>query len=203
MILTWSFIAVIRFFTENNEMITNPNPVSGKSDTQAIETEVLVIGGGVTGAGVMRDLALRGVRSILVDKSDLCAGASGGNHGLLHSGARYVQSDPPAAIECRRESDILKRIAPNCIEETGGMFVAADGDDQTFGEKFPELCEMAGIRCTEISPEQACQLEPHLATDIRRVYLVPDATVDPFRLALENVKPSSEASREVTFSDSL
>jgi len=94
-----------------------------------VETEVLVIGGGVTGAGIMRDLALRGIHCLLIDRHDLCAGASGGNHGLLHSGARYVSNDQQAAVECRQESDILKRLAPHCIENTGSLFVAVDGDD--------------------------------------------------------------------------
>lgn len=168
-------------------MTTTPYSFSKKSPQQRVETEVLVIGGGVTGAGVMRDLALRGVHCLLIDKRDLCAGASGGNHGLLHSGARYVLSDPPAAVECRKESDLLKRLAPNCIEETGGIFISVDGDDQEFGEQFPELCSKAGISCVEISPAEAQELEPHLTANIQKAYLVPDATVDPFRLALENV----------------
>ena len=168
-------------------MTTSPYPFSKDLSNQRIDTEVLVIGGGVTGTGVMRDLALRGVHCLLIDKRDLCAGASGGNHGLLHSGARYVQSDPPAAIECREESNILKRLAPNCIEETGGIFISVEGDDQKFGERFPELCGKAGISCEEISPARALELEPHLSTNIQKAYLVPDATVDPFRLALENV----------------
>ena len=53
---------------------------------ETFETEVLIIGGGVTGTGVMRDLALRGIHCLLIDRRDLNAGASGGNHGLLHSG---------------------------------------------------------------------------------------------------------------------
>ncbi len=168
-------------------MLQNQSSYSNKPAKQRIETEVLVIGGGVTGAGVMRDLALRGVHCLLIDKHDLCAGASGGNHGLLHSGARYVQSDPPSAVECRKESEILKQIAPNCIEETGGIFISVEGDDLDFGRQFPNFCERAGIICTEISPEEVQELEPHLATNIEKAYLVPDATIDPFRLALENV----------------
>jgi glycerol-3-phosphate dehydrogenase len=88
-------------------------PATGKTTR---ETDVLIIGGGVTGAGIMRDLALRGLRTLLIDKRDLCAGASGGNHGLLHSGARYVSSDPHSAIECRRENQLLKLPAPQCVE---------------------------------------------------------------------------------------
>lgn len=152
-----------------------------------LETDVLIIGGGVTGAGIMRDLSLRGLRTILVDKKDLCAGASGGNHGLLHSGARYVSNDLHSAIECRIENELLKRLAPQCIEETGGLFVAVEGDDPEFAVNFPALCEKAGILCERISLKEAKKLEPLLSDNMIAAYRVPDATIDPFRLALENV----------------
>lgn len=61
---------------------------------------VLVIGGGATGTGLARDLALRGVDTILVEREDLASGTTGKNHGILHSGARYVVADPPSATEC-------------------------------------------------------------------------------------------------------
>ena len=66
-----------------------------------LKTQVLIIGGGITGVGVARDLALRGVACILAERRDINSGASGANHGLLHSGARYVRNDPQAARECR------------------------------------------------------------------------------------------------------
>ena len=75
---------------------------------KTISTQVLIIGGGATGTGPARDLALRGVDCILIEKQDINAGASGGNHGLLHSGARYIASDPAAARECRDEGAIIK-----------------------------------------------------------------------------------------------
>jgi len=54
----------------------------------SLSTQVLIIGGGITGTAIARDLALRGVHSILIDRSHINAGASGANHGVLHSGAR-------------------------------------------------------------------------------------------------------------------
>ena len=158
-----------------------------KFTEQTIETEVLIIGGGVTGAGIMRDLSLRGIQTLLIDRKDLCAGASGGNHGLLHSGSRYVSSDLHSAIECREESTILKRIAPQCIEKTGGLFIAVEGDDQEFAENFETLCKPAGIDCEPISTSRARELEPLLSDKLFKAYRVPDATVDPFHLALLNV----------------
>ena len=65
----------------------------------ALDTDVLVIGGGATGAGVAWDAALRGLRVVLADRLDLAEGTSGRFHGLLHSGGRYVVKDPKAAEE--------------------------------------------------------------------------------------------------------
>ncbi|MBM4307551.1 MAG: FAD-dependent oxidoreductase, partial [Deltaproteobacteria bacterium] len=53
-----------------------------------LKTEVLIIGGGATGVGIARDLSLRGIPSLLIEKGDFLSGASGRNHGLFHSGAR-------------------------------------------------------------------------------------------------------------------
>ena len=51
--------------------------------------DVIVIGGGATGAGTARDCALRGLKVLLVERFDFTHGATGRNHGLLHSGARF------------------------------------------------------------------------------------------------------------------
>lgn len=167
------------------------------SGSRTVTTEVLVIGGGATGTGIMRDLALRGIHCRLIDKRDLCAGASGGNHGLLHSGARYVLSDPHSARECRSESEIIRRIAPQCVEDTGGLFVAVRGDDEQFAASFTELCAAAGISCRQLTPDHALAMEPQLSRELVAAYAVPDATIDPFRLTLENVNHARELNGSV------
>ncbi|MBT8409272.1 MAG: anaerobic glycerol-3-phosphate dehydrogenase subunit A [Alphaproteobacteria bacterium] len=155
--------------------------------TNTRETDVLIIGAGATGAGVMRDLALRRISSILIDRSDLNAGASGGNHGLLHSGGRYASADTQTAAECRREAEILKRIAPHCIDDCGGMFVAVEGDDETFARWFPEQCRAAGIPSEELPADTAREREPALPGAVIAAYTVPDSTIDPFSLVLGHV----------------
>src|SRR5207302_5140447 len=74
-----------------------------------LSTGVVVIGGGSTGAGVLRDLAMRGIDAVLVEKGDLASGTTGRSHGLLHSGGRYCVNDLQAAIECVEEGRILGR----------------------------------------------------------------------------------------------
>ncbi len=151
------------------------------------ETEVLIIGAGVTGTGVARDLALRGIHCLVIDQGDLDSGASGGNHGLLHSGGRYVASDPETAAECRREGELLKRLAPHCIDDCGGLFVAVEGDDPDYAAGFGERCRRAGIPSERLTPAQARRREPALSDRLIDAWTVPDASIDPFRLTLSNL----------------
>ena len=116
-----------------------------------LTTDVLVIGGGATGAGVLRDLAMRGFDAILVERGDLATGTTGRFHGLLHSGGRYVVKDPKAAVECIHENRVLRRIAADCIEDTGGLFVTTPLDDPAYADKFVAGCERCDIPCEEIS----------------------------------------------------
>lgn len=150
-------------------------------------TEVLIIGGGATGTGVLRDLAMRGVAAVLVEKGDLGYGTSSRFHGLLHSGGRYAVNDPESARECIQENLILKRIAPTCIEDTGGMFVQLQGDDPDYARKWVHGCQQAGIPVKEISREEALKMEPGLSPALHRAFLVPDAAVDGFRLLWANI----------------
>lgn len=158
----------------------------------SIDTQVLIIGGGVTGTGIARDLALRGVDCLLVEKRDINAGASGANHGLLHSGARYVFNDPVSAVECAREGSLLKKLAPQCIEDCGGLFVAVAGDDENYVAGFPRLCADYGIACRPLDVAQAREMEPALSPALIAAYQVEDAAIDPFMLSLENMAQALE-----------
>src|ERR1700722_1825610 len=125
-----------------------------------LTTDVLVIGGGPTGTRVDRDAALRGIDGVLVDRRDLDEGTSGRFHGLLHSGGRYVVKDPNAAVECIAENRILRRVAADTIEDTGGFFVTTPFDDPAYADKFVQGCRDTGVDCEEITTAQALREEP-------------------------------------------
>ncbi|MDP4085491.1 MAG: anaerobic glycerol-3-phosphate dehydrogenase subunit GlpA [Bacillota bacterium] len=152
---------------------------------ERFETEVVVIGGGMTGAGVLRDLALRGIKAILVEQRDLGHGTSTRNHGLLHSGARYAVRDEEAAIESYHENLILKKTVPGSIEQTGGLFVKVPKDDDSYVQKWLSSCKNIGIPAVEIPIEQALKQEPYLNKKVQTVYQVPDGSVDCFTLVLD------------------
>ena len=152
-----------------------------------LDTEILVIGGGATGTGILRDLALRGFRCLLVEKRDLAHGTTGRYHGLLHSGGRYVVKDPQAARECIVENRILRRIMPFCIEDTGGFFVTTPWDDPAYADRFIQGCHAAKIPVEEVSHAQMLKAEPLLNPEIHRCLRVPDASADSFLAAEANI----------------
>jgi glycerol-3-phosphate dehydrogenase len=146
-----------------------------------IDTDVLVIGGGSTGAGVVRDAAMRGFDAVLVERRDLADGTTGRFHGLLHSGARYVVKDPAAARECVPENAILRRIAADCIEDTGGLFVTTPHDDPDYADLFVAGCLDTGVPVEEVPAAEALRREPRLNPAITRAFAVPDAAIDAWK----------------------
>jgi len=162
-----------------------------------LETRVVVIGGGATGTAVLRDLAMRGVEAVLVERGNLAEGTSGNFHGLLHSGGRYAVKDPPAAEECIHENAILRRIAPQAIEDTGGFFIVLTDEDEAFLPRFLEGCRQVGIPTEVLSGSQALQEEPALSPQVRCAVTVPDGSIDGWTLCIGSVKAAKEYGAKV------
>src|SRR6266498_33615 len=164
---------------------------------RSLTTDVLVIGGGATGAGVLRDLALRGIRAVLVEKRDLTYGTTGRYHGLLHSGGRYVVKDPQSATECAEENEILRRIMPHCLEDTGGLFVVTPADDESYAARFVQGCRDTGVPVNEISVREALRREPLLNPRISQVFEVRDGSADSFLATHSNAEDARQHGAQV------
>ena len=157
------------------------------SDIYSTEYDVIIVGGGVTGAGTARDCAMRGLSVLLVERNDYSTGATGRNHGLMHSGARYAVTDADSAAECIAENRILRHIAHHCIEPTDGLFITLPDDDLAYQQTFIDACRSAGIDAQAIDPAEARSIEPVVNPDIIGAVRVPDAAIDPFRLTVANL----------------
>ncbi len=78
---------------------------------------VLIVGGGINGAGTFRDLALQGVDCLLVDKGDWCAGTSAAPSRLIHGGLKYLETGEFRLVaESTRERNLLLRNAPHLVK---------------------------------------------------------------------------------------
>lgn len=144
-------------------------------------SDVVIMGAGIVGAGIARDLTLRGLSVTLVERDAPAAGATGRCHGLLHSGARYAVKDPASAVDCARENLILKEIAPRYIEDSGGLFLAITGEEAAYGDQLMDACKAACIPMEEVSPAES----PNAGA--LRCTRTNDGAVDPFLLTLANL----------------
>ncbi len=161
------------------------------------ECDVLVVGGGATGLGIAWDLSLRGIKVVLIEKGETGSGTSGRYHGVLHSGARYVVSDPATARECIQENAVVRRIAAKAVDDVGGLFVQTTGDDESFVRTWNEGCRAAGIEAREISGTALRDLEPSLNPSIRTGFQVPDAVCHAMVLCASLAEAARAAGAEV------
>jgi glycerol-3-phosphate dehydrogenase len=146
---------------------------------------------------VVRDAAMRGFRAILVERGDLGHGTSARFHGLLHSGGRYVVSDPESAAECAEENAILKRIHADAVETTGGLFISLKGDDPEFPDKFLAGAALARMPHQEISVAEALRREPRINPRTERVMAVEDGTVDGWAMMWGAAKSAMDYGAQV------
>lgn len=135
---------------------------------------------------------MRGYEAILVERVDLGQGTTGRFHGLLHSGGRYVVSDPQSATECAEESAIVKRIAAEAVEDTGGLFVTTPADDPAYADRFVAGARATGVPVQEIPVAEALAREPRLNPGISRAFEVGDAAVDAWKLLWGNARSAVE-----------
>src|SRR2546430_11924330 len=85
--------------------------------------DVLVVGGGINGAGIARDAAMRGLRVGLVERGDLASGTSSRSSKLIHGGLRYLeQGDVRLVLEAVRERERLQRLAPHLVRPQEFVF---------------------------------------------------------------------------------
>ncbi len=135
---------------------------------------------------------MRGFRTILVERVDLGQGTTGRFHGLLHSGGRYVVSDPRSATECAEENAVLRRVAAEAIEDTGGLFVTTPADDPDYADRFVAGCAATGVPVQEIPVAEALAREPRVNPGISRAFEVADASVDAWKLLWGNARSAQE-----------
>jgi glycerol-3-phosphate dehydrogenase len=172
--------------------------------TRTLSTRVLIVGGGINGTGVARDLALRGVDCVLVEKREIGSGTSSASSGMIHGGLRYLQKDPEVTLHSCRDSGVIQRIAPHLIFRIPFLMPVFAQDP--IG---PELVEVGlemydryqpfknGRPHTRLTPSQALELEPALSRDIECAFTLDEWGVDAARLCMANALDAADRGAQV------
>jgi glycerol-3-phosphate dehydrogenase len=158
--------------------------------------DAVVIGGGMAGAGVARDLALRGASVALFEKGDFASGTSSKSSKLIHGGLRYLElADFRLVRESLREKKTLERLAPHLVRPLPFLVPVYRGSKRglitvRIGMWLYDLLTPGKQteRFRVIPPVEALALEPSIqAADLRGAgYYFDDLLLFPERLCLEN-----------------
>ena len=159
--------------------------------------DLLVIGGGITGAGVFRDAALRGMKVLLVEKDDFASGTSSKSSKLVHGGLRYLKEyDFGLTRESCLERNLLIRQNPHLVEPIPFVYPIYRGDKEgpAMVKAGMLLYEALGgfrnyRRHRMLTRDETLEMIPDLNPEgLRGAAYYYDAAVDDARITLENIK---------------
>ncbi len=164
--------------------------------------DLLIIGGGITGAAVARDAVLRGLSVALIDKGDFASGTSSRSSKLVHGGLRYLRGRHVRLVrESLRERGVLLRIAPHLVEPAAFYLpVYAGGHDGRLKLRlgltaYDLLAGFGGDigRHTVLSREQMLEAEPLLRPEgLQGGFRYFDCVVNDARLTLATIRSAVE-----------
>ncbi len=172
--------------------------------SRTLRVPVLVIGGGINGAGIARDLALRGIRCALVEKGEFGGGTTWASSGMIHGGLRYLQQHPDVTLHSCQDSGAIQRIAPHLVFRI--PFLLPVFPDDPVG---PELVEIGlelydryqplknGKPHTRLDRAQARRIEPALSPAIECAFTLDEWGVDAARLTAANALDAAERGADV------
>jgi glycerol-3-phosphate dehydrogenase len=157
--------------------------------------DVVVIGGGVTGAGIARDLSLRGVSVLLLEKGDWGAGTSGSSSWMIHGGPRYLEFDWNTTRLSTQDAGFIVTIARNLVNRVVFIIPVLPHDKNNIErmetamevyDRFQPLKKAHPHR--RLSREEALQAEPGLTPELIGAVTMEEWGVDPHRLVFANVQ---------------
>jgi len=167
--------------------------------------DVLVVGGGIVGAGVLRDAATRGLRALLVERNDFASGTSGRSSKMVHGGLRYLAHGHLAITrEACRERDLLLRMNPNLVKPLPFLFCAWENGNTPAWQVRAALGVYWGLanfrrsaRFRMLSPADVTKYSRDFRQDgLRAAGLYYDAQVDDARLVVEAIKSARRLGAE-------
>lgn len=159
------------------------------------EVDVIIIGGGITGAGIARDAARRGLKVALIEKNDLAYGTSSRSSKLIHGGMRYLESyEFSLVFESVSERRLLMDLAPHLVNPQAFLFPVYRGDRRNLWTINAGMLLYDGLslfrspkKRKSLKPAEVREVEPAVKQDgLSGAPLYYDCSTDDARLTLEN-----------------
>jgi glycerol-3-phosphate dehydrogenase len=166
------------------------------------EIDLLVVGGGITGAGIARDAARRGLKTALVEMNDLAFGTSSRSSKLIHGGVRYLEHyEFSLVFEAVSERRILMDLAPHLVNPLGFVFPVYETSRRSLWIVNAGLWLYDGLSLfrspkphKKLNPNEVRELEPLLLQEgLKGAPLYYDCSTDDARLTLETALDAAEA----------
>ncbi|MEM6926557.1 MAG: glycerol-3-phosphate dehydrogenase [Myxococcota bacterium] len=166
------------------------------------EVDLLVVGGGITGCGIARDAARRGLSVALVEMRDLAHGTSSRSSKLVHGGLRYLENyEFSLVFEAVSERRILMDIAPHLVKPLGFLFPVFEGRGRPLWMINAGMWLYDGLSLfrspklhRNLKPSQVADEEPALTQDgLQGAPLYYDGQTDDARLTLETALDAAAA----------
>ncbi len=160
------------------------------------EYDVVVIGGGSTGTAVARDCAMRGLRTLLLERDDIASATVGTCAGMISSGFKYY-NEPEVMDMCSREVVYLRKIARYIVMKNPNLFPILDLTEFSSSsngsgkgvEEYAKRVEDRGVPpFLFLTPEDSLELEPALNENIIGCGYIEEFFIDPFRLCILQTK---------------
>lgn len=169
------------------------------SSTPEKPLDILVVGGGITGAGIALDASARGLSVGLVERGDFASGTSSKSSKLIHGGLRYLEQREFALMrEACTERDLLRRLAPHLVEPIPMALPVSDRKRRLqFGVGLWAYDALASFRNMKVhrhlsGPETEALVPALPPGKIRGGFLFYDAITDDVRLVMENLVSAVE-----------
>lgn len=169
--------------------------------------DLVIIGGGINGAGIARDAAMRGLSVALFEKNDFSTGATWASSGMIHGGIRYMENDPNVTKKSCYDSGLIQNIAPHLLFRVPFLFPIRP--DTLTNKIFLELVEVyfdtydrwapmkGGVPHSRLNRKEALTMEPGLPKDIIGAVTTDEWGIDSPRLTLINILDAQERGAHV------
>ncbi len=161
--------------------------------------DAIVIGGGVTGAGLARDLSRRGVSVLLLEKGDYGGGTTGASSWMIHGGPRYLEFDwQTTKLSCEDAGHIV-RAARHMVHRVAFVIPVMPGDKNNI-ERMETAMEVydrfqplkLSNSHSRLTTAEAISIEPGLTTEMVGAVTMEEWGIDPHRLVWANVLDAVE-----------